>query len=67
MNSVAPSARELQFIDSTVGFGATGNMPEIKQQVRKIIATVLRIFPQISPSQNEGGLPRLPYRLILLR
>jgi hypothetical protein len=57
---VRPSARELQFIDATVGFGATGNMPETKKHVRQRIAMVLMTFPQTLPRKNGGAFGILP-------
>jgi hypothetical protein len=60
MIRVEPRAKELQFMDSTVGAGATGNIPDTKKQMRKRIAVVLMMFPRVLPRKKEGGLARLP-------
>jgi hypothetical protein len=57
---VPPSAKELQFIVSIVGFGAGGNMSETTKQVRKRMARVLMIFPPHLPRKKGGGWARVP-------
>ena len=57
---VPPSAKELQFIVTVLGFGAGGNMSDTTKQVRKQMATVLMIFPPHLPRKNGGAWGRVP-------
>jgi hypothetical protein len=67
MMRVEPKANELQFIDSTVGLGATGNRPETRKQTRKRMAMLLTALPRVRPRKKGGGLARLPYKPTALR
>lgn len=67
MTSVDPSAKELKFIDETVGLGSAGNMPDTKKQMRNRTATTLTTLPTTCPRKKEGRLPKLPYRLTAFR